>query len=389
MKSNSVSNCFVSPITNCWGEKEQIQINTECRLVFRGSKGAAFNHHPQITAAFGRLYATWSCGDLDEDDVGQRMVMSVSEDGGVTWTTPCTIVERANAEYASAVITNGGIRVFQDQLIAYYGYYEFTRAGLADGRRQQKGAGEAPVDQWWHQNTYCGAMVSDDSGVTWKDQGIVVDRFVPNWGPHLTSTGRLIMPGNLWFPYTDDPVGTNPWYVTGLPRLPDWYVDDPEGFHRGCRYRGDAREYCEGSFFETDDGVLHMMLRTNQNRLAVSTSHDHGQTWSEPCMTSFVDDNSKHMFGRLPDGRFYGLSTPKPNSGRTPLVMALSEDGVVFDRHFLLGSEPCGVPRMEGLHKGGRYGYPHLIMVEGIGFVIYSVFKEDIVVCRFPLNALK
>ncbi|HHV44678.1 MAG TPA: hypothetical protein GXX57_08460, partial [Firmicutes bacterium] len=42
-------------------------------VVFQGTEGAAFSHHPQLTAAFGRLYATWSCGERDEDDVGQSL----------------------------------------------------------------------------------------------------------------------------------------------------------------------------------------------------------------------------------------------------------------------------------------------------------------------------
>ncbi|HHV43822.1 MAG TPA: hypothetical protein GXX57_04035 [Firmicutes bacterium] len=378
-----------SPITNLWGQREPVFLETDCTVVFQGTEGAAFSHHPQLTAAFGRLYATWSCGERDEDDVGQRMVMSVSEDGGITWSPPRTVMESATGEFAPGVITNGGLRAVGGLLIAYYGHYEFTQAGLVNGRRQPKGAGEAPQEEWWHQKTYCGARVSKDMGATWEEPQVVVDRFVPNWGPVPTSTGRLIMTGNLWFPYTEDPLGLQGWQIAGVPRLPQWYVDDPEGFHKGCRYRGDRGKFCEGSFFETDDGVLHMMLRTQEHYLAVSTSFDQGVTWSEPSPTSYVDGNSKHQFGRLYDGRFYALSTPDPRGARTPLVLALSDDGRLFDRHYILGSEPCGSPRLPGLHKGGRYGYPHFITVDNMGYVIYSVYKEDIVVCRFPLAALK
>jgi hypothetical protein len=37
--------------------------------------------------------------------------------------------------------------------------------------------------------------------------------------------------------------------------------------------------------------------------------------------------------------------------GRTPTVLALSDDGVVYDRHYVLGEDPCGQPRNSGFHK--------------------------------------
>ena len=38
--------------------------------------------------------------------------------------------------------------------------------------------------------------------------------------------------------------------------------------------------------------------------------------------------------------------------------------------------------------KGGTYGYPSYCIVGDTMYVIYSVQKEDIFVCRFPLDAL-
>ena len=67
--------------------------------IYRGRRGAAYSHHPQITSLAGRLYATWSLGDQHEDDVGQHMVMSTSDDRGRTWTArtgrPTAIVAAA------------------------------------------------------------------------------------------------------------------------------------------------------------------------------------------------------------------------------------------------------------------------------------------------------
>jgi len=162
--------------------------------------------------------------------------------------------------------------------------------------------------------------------------------------PLPTRSGRLIMAGNITFPYMDDPAGIRGWMHAGLPRLPSWTVDDSEGFGKAGVYRGDLRNYCEGSFFQTDDGRIHMMLRTvprpkeqHDGLLAVTESADNGNTWSEPMMTSYADCSCRFHFGRLPHDRcFFGLSCPNPAGGRTPLVLATSKDGVVFDRHYIL-----------------------------------------------------
>ena len=131
-----------------------------------------------------------------------------------------------------------------------------------------------------------------------------------------------------------------------------------------------------------------MLLRTETDHLAVTESRDNGATWSEPALTDYTDCMCRHHFGRLPDGRFFGLSCPEPRSRRTPLVLAASADGVVFDRHYVLGDEPADQPRRDGIFKFGRYGYPSYCFVEGNLHVIYSVSKEDICTVRVPLDAL-
>jgi hypothetical protein len=189
----------------------------------------------------------------------------------------------------------------------------------------------------------------------------------------------------MWYPWTDDPGGLEGWTTAGIPGLPHDYYDDSEGFHYGRWHRGEAFDCCEGSFFQTDDGIVHMMIRTSEDVLAVSESRDDGESWSDPALTEYTDCRCRGHFGRLPDGRFFGLSCPNPDRGRTPMVLATSEDGVVFDRHFVLGGEPNVPPRMPGFHKSGRYGYPVLCASADRGFVIHSITKEDIAVGRFSL----
>ena len=122
------------------------------------------------------------------------------------------------------------------------------------------------------------------------------------------------------------------------------------GWDYGREARDDPRVFNEGSFFQTDDGVIHMMLRSEADQLWVTESRDDGETWSEPLMTGYTDGICRPHFGRLDDGRFFGLGTPDPSNpwARTPAVLALSEDGVVFDRHFTVGDEPERPPTDAG-----------------------------------------
>ena len=139
-------------------------------------------------------------------------------------------------------------------------------------------------------------------------------------------------------------------------------------------------------YLSWSNGVVHE--DAPGQRMLMATSDDAGETWSEPVLTEFTDANCRFHFGRLPDGRYFAVSCPGPGSPRTPLILAISEDGVVFDRHFLLGGEPDVPPRLKGHHKGGRYGYPTYHIIGDTLFVAYSMSKEDIAVCRLSLNDL-
>jgi hypothetical protein len=378
-------------ITNQWGDAKTTKLNAKHIEIFRGYPGAAYSHHPQIVSFQGILYATWSNGIVGEDNPGQKMLMATSTDNGQTWSQAMVLACPNPGQEAYEIITSEGIRVIQDRLVAFYGVYEYTEQVPLSGNppeRPHQGKAQIPKGQTWHQYTRTEIRISDDKGTSWSTSKVIIKNFMPNLSPQQIRNGRWIIPGNISFPYTDDPDGLDGWHRVGLPRLPAGYVDDPEGFHKVCRARGDSIKYCEGDFFQTTDGVIHMMLRTSTYRLAVTQSRDNGKTWSEPRLTDYTDCRSRFDFGQLPDGRYYGLSCPKPKSARTPLILAVSKDGVVFDRHFILGDKPASKPRMPGSHKGGRYGYPYMHIMDDQAFVIYSVNKEDVWMCRFDLNEL-
>jgi hypothetical protein len=215
----------------------------------------------------------------------------------------------------------------------------------------------------------------------------------PNHGPEAIQGGRLIISGNFTFPYTDDPTGLSGWKMSSF--YPDsLYTDDnPATFYKPAEQMG-LPPLCEGSFFQTDDHVIHMLLRVTgkgwRGKLWLTESNDNGKRWSRPRETNFTDNDSKFHFGRLPDGRYYYVGIPDTvhHYSRNPLVLATSADGRYFNKQYIIADQPYKLLR-DGLWKNGQYGYPVTMVHNGFMYVIISRQKEAIEVIRFRIDQLK
>ncbi len=320
------------------------------------------------------------------------MVYSTSDDFGQTWTPARTLVPAEPGEYGPACITSGGLYVGKDAMTAYYSSYEITPAAQALFM-------ESGLNHWHEpglktiQNVQTGVLVSRDGGLSWSTVAGGLPGFIPNLSPTRLSSGRLLMTGHLLHAWTDDSGGISGWRIAGLPGLPDGFYERAGGLFPVTGLLGELG-ICEGAVHEIPGEPLRLMLRTNRARLAVAESRDDGATWSEPQLTDFTDCGSKMQFGRLPDGRYFALSCPDPNVPesclrRTPLVLAVSHDGNVFDRHFILGDEPDAPLRYPGAYKHGRYGYPYALVVKDHLVVVNSVGKEDVECHIFSLRDLE
>lgn len=330
-----------------------------------------YSHHPSITVFKGRYFAIWSNGRLNEDDVGQRVMISSSSDG-LEWTIPVPLVDSVQGQHSELVLTAAGFHQYKGTLVAYAGSYEYNKEHLSNGQRK--------AEDLWHERTDLLALSTED-GKVWSSPESLHLPIVPNHGPETIFSGRLIMSGNISFPYTDDPSGLSGWTMSGIypPTMQDRICDDASTFQAVQKKQGWPVALCEGSFFQTNDGVLHMLLRSSGCRLWCSHSGDSGESWSEPEPTGMLDNSSKFHVGRLPDGRFYYVGNPEPEplGARTPLVLSLSNDGVCFDQHWILGNdEYC--QRQEGMYKIGQYGYPHTLVHDEHLFVVFSRLKEAI-----------
>ena len=350
-------------------EKGIAHLRIERRMIYQPDTSWLYNHHASITHFKNKFIAIWSDGIKDEDKPGQRVLFATSNDF-FHWTKPEPLASPSpyNADTLN-ILTAAGFHQFNDTLVAYFGAYSPYRT-----------------------NTHLWAKTSTD-GEHWSN---AIDMHVPvnpNHGPEKIANGRLIISGNFTFPYTDDYRGLSGWTMTSFYADSLYSQDNPATFYAPAE-KNNLPPLCEGSFFQTDDGILHMLLRVTgegwKGRLWLTESKDNGEHWSFPVETEFTDNDSKFHFGRLPDKRFYYVGIPDTmhHYARTPLVLSLSKDGKLFDKNYIIADQPYAL-KQEGLYKGGQYGYPHTITYNGYMYVIISRVKEAIEVIRFKLNQLQ
>jgi len=336
-------------------------------MIYVPEKTWLYNHHPAIIHFKNHFIAIWSSGAIDEDAPGQQVVYSTSADF-FHWSYPAVLAAPRLVNNTLTVLTAAGLYQHKGTLVAYYGEYTKDR-----------------------KNTHLWAKSSHD-GMQWTPAIDMHLPLIPNHGPQHTQSGRLIISGNFLFPFTDDPSGLSGWKLSSF--YPDslWSQDNSATFYSPAAKLG-LPPLCEGSFFQTDNHILHMLLRVTgkgwKGRLWLTQSGDNGLNWTRPIATSFSDNDSKFHFGRLPDRRFYYVGIPDTLSHyeRNPLILSLSENGKEFHKHYLIASELYHLKK-PGLWKGGQYGYPHTMVYNGYLYVIISRQKEAIETIRFSLRQL-
>lgn len=344
-------------------------LKIERSMVYAPDTSWLYSHHASITRFKNIFIAIWSNGMKDEDKPGQRVVFSTSADF-MHWSQPKVLAEPSAWKGDTLnVLTAAGFHQFNDTLVAYYGEYSPYRTN----------------QQLW-------AKVSVD-GVNWGQPINMHVPVNPNHGPQKLANGRLVISGNFTFPYTDDHRGLSGWKMSSF--YPDsiYTQDNPETFYAPAEKLG-LPPLCEGSFYQTKDGVLHMLLRVTgegwKGRLWLTQSMDNGAHWSRPAETAFTDNDSKFHFGKLPNGNYYYVGIPDTahHYDRNPLILATSKDGKAFNKQYIIANEPY-VMKKDGLWKGGEYGYPHTIVYKGYMYIIISRKKEAIEVLRFALSQVK
>lgn len=307
-----------------------------------------------LTSFKGSFYCMWQQSERDEDTPDTRIMLSVSQDGK-DWSAPFVLVRPTQEYFASpgGWIRNG------DTLTALVNY-----TYSPDRSQGGKAYFISTVDglSWTEPQPVLMADGSPVEGIFEQD---------PLKLPEGRITGAVhFRPGNVLCPvYTDDPSGVKGWKKASFP--------EGEGHP------------IEPSQYIARDGTLVMFMR-DQNSSFVklySVSKDRGENWSAPQKTDIPDSRSKQCAGNLPDGKAFWVGNPTGNKSRRALVLAVSEDGYLFDSASLLAG-PADMPakRRAGLYKTLGYNYPKAIVTGNDIWISLSVNKEDVALIRISLR---
>ncbi|MFZ5941237.1 MAG: exo-alpha-sialidase [Bacteroidota bacterium] len=329
-----------------------------------GEDDPHYNHGAVLYPFQGILYAMWQCSASDEDAPDTHVLYSRSTDG-LVWEKAHELTACVKGE----ISTSGGWWSDSSGLIAFINVWPDNHYGIREGYT---------------------AFIRSCDGLSWSPRNVVRDikgDTVPGiieQDLHALPGGRILtafhlQPGLTVTPcYTDDPYGLSGWVRGNMEHLP----------YEG---KGTSREL-EPSWFLRSDGAPVMLFRDQAGtcKKLASLSVDSGATWTRPVLTMVPDSRSKQCAGNLPDGSAYMVYYPSGTTDRFPMALALSRDGFLFDRCFLLRSseelEPMSYP---GKYKRPGYSYPKSVVWGSWLYIVYATNKEEIQLTRIPLKSLE
>lgn len=316
----------------------------------------AVNQHNYLVHYAGRFWVMWSDGPGREDRVGQRVKFSVSADG-LAWSKP---------QYLTPEPTGSGPGT------KYYG--QRTNKGfrwIARGFWQRAGELLAlcaldEAGKFFGPSLELRAFRWEAKAASWNDAGIVYKDAINNFPPKRVPTGAWMMSRRTH----DYKKAIVHFLVGGTEALNAW-----KSFPVLSSDQGLAAE--EPYWWVLPDKNLVALFRDNRRSgyLFRSFSTDNGRHWTPPVRTNFPDARSKFNGLRMSDGRYVLVSNANPRK-RDPLVLSISDDGLVFNQMFYLA--------------GGRHvDYPHVIQHDGYLLVAFATNKLTVEVLKIRISDLK
>lgn len=183
--------------------------------------------------------------------------------------------------------------------------------------------------QWWGM-----VMRSTDGGQTWSSPERLPDGIL---GPIKNKPVQLD-DGTILSPSSVELLGKSRVWQIHLERSEDggktWKSSGPLN-------DGEKIQAIQPSVLVHPGGLVQMVGRTRQGRIFDIWSKDKGKTWGEMALADVPNPSSGTDAVRLQDGRFLMVYNDSPRE-RTPLNVAISNDGKVWKPVLVLENEPGG-----------------------------------------------
>ena len=316
-------------------------------------------------------------GETWSDHANARITKVVSYDEGETWSERSVLLEKPAGSKNIMSLTllrmaNGDVGLF----------YILKHADGTDSIILLRSADEM---QSWSEPVDCTAPLEKSYYVLNNDRVIrtAAGRLLMPLGKHAI-VGEKHAPGTVCFVYSDDDGKT--WKASSQ-ELCAPVIYQNKGFE-------------EPGLFELDDGTVWCYVRTNLLCQYESFSSDGGETWSQPLPNPFFSSPRAPMLVKKLGGKILAVFNPAPNyttrvtsdsgsiRGRTPFVIAVSDDGKAWDETRVFAVEddpedgfcyPAMLETKDGIllayyHSGGSH---HCLHCSRITKILFSELQTE------------
>ncbi len=322
-------------------------------FIFEDDRPFAECHASTIAAAAdGTLISAWFAGTEEKDpDVG--IWMARFENGA--WSKPGLAAKVKEEAHWNPVL-------FRD---AENTIHLFFKVGV-----------DVPAWSTW-------LMSSEDGGKTWNEAKEIVPGDIGGRGPVknkpiILSDGAWLAPASVelngagagkWLPFADRSEDRGKTWQ----RSKDWAVDAKTLRGKGA---------IQPTFWESEPGKVHALMRTTCGSVWRCDSADHGKTWKPVYAIDLPNNNSGLDVLGLEDGRVLLIYNPVGmNWGpRTPLTLAVSSDN---------GKTWVDLADLEdNPDRGSEFSYPSMIRTKGGVAICYTWHRQRVRCWQIPMEAL-
>ena len=198
----------------------------------------------------------------------------------------------------------------------------------------------------------------------WQAYGTVLDDSMNNFPPKRLPSGE-------WMMTRRDHLRQVSVMIGGTESFDQWRINPL------AAYDGNGRPEEPYWYILPDGKTIVGLIRDNGGSkfLLRTFSKDNGRTWSKIHQTNFPDATSKFFVHQTSRGYYVMVSNSNPRQ-RDPLTLAISQDGLVYNKLFWL--------------IGNRHvDYPHIIEHDGNLLIAFSGAKQTMEVMKVSLNDLE